>query len=134
MPVGKDVARFVISRFAGLVATLLVTSFVVFGALYLTPGGQLGYLLGGRSATPDQIRQVRQQYHLDQPFWSRFFSYLSDLLHGRLGQSLVFKEGVSGLLAPRIINTVLLVAYASVLIVLVGIALGTLAGLRGGVV
>ena len=129
---GSSLLRFVAGRIVGLLATLLVTSFVVFGALYLTPGGQLGYLLGGRAASAAEIRQVRLQYHLDQPFLSRYFSYIWDLLHGRLGQSLVFKQGVWGLLSARIPNTAALVLYASMLIVVLGIALGTVAGLRGG--
>lgn len=131
-PAAKGVTRFLLGRLTGLFFTLLVTTFIVFGALYITPGSQLGYLLGGRTASPQQIRQVTEQYHLNQPFFARYFGYLGDLLRGQLGQSLVFKDNVSGLLSPRVGTTLLLVLYASMLIVVLGIALGTWAGLAGG--
>ena len=118
----RGLARFLLGRVVGLVVTLMVTSFVVFGALYLTPGSQLGYLLGGRAASPAQIAEVKHQYHLDQPFGSRYVSYLDDLVHGRLGTSLVFKNNVTSLIAPRVGTTATLVVFASVLIVVVGIA------------
>jgi peptide/nickel transport system permease protein len=131
-PAARGVARFLLGRLAGLVITLLVTSFIVFGGLYLTPGSQLGYLLGGRAASPAVIRQVTAQYHLNESFFSRYGNYLNDLIHGHLGQSLVFKDNVSALLSPRVGTTAMLVIYASLLIVVVGIAVGTLAGLKGG--
>lgn len=131
-PAARGLTRFLFGRLAGLVITLLVTSFIVFGALYLAPGSQLGYLLGGRAATPADIARVTAQYHLDQPFVSRYAAYVGDLVHGRLGQSLVFKSPVTGLLSPRISTTVTLVIFASLLIVAVGISLGVWAGLAGG--
>jgi peptide/nickel transport system permease protein len=126
------VLRYAATRIAGLVGTLLVTSFVVFGGLYLSPGGPLNTLLGGRTASPEQVKAVTELYDLDQPFLERYASFLGDLVRGDLGTSLVFRQPVADLLAPRIGVTVVLIVFALVLVVLLGVALGLLGGLRGG--
>lgn len=122
---------FLVRRLAGLLVTLLVTSFVIFGALYIAPGGPLAYLLGGRSVTPKIAASIKHQYHLDDPFLVRYWSWLSGVLHGDMGKSLLFRQDVWSLLAPRIPTTALLIAYASVLIIVGGIAFGMAGGLGG---
>jgi peptide/nickel transport system permease protein len=74
---------------------------------------------------------VRHQYHLDDPFLVRFWDWLVGVLHGNFGTSILYHESVTSLLRPRITTTVLLVAYASLLAVLVGFTLGVLAATRG---
>lgn len=124
--------RYAVTRVLGLLGTLLATSFVIFGGLYLSPGGPLNYLLGGRSASPEQVAAVRKEYNLDQPFFERYAAFLGDLVQGDLGTSLVFRQPVSSLLAPRIGVTLFLIVFALILVLMVGVALGTIGGLRGG--
>jgi peptide/nickel transport system permease protein len=114
-----------------MVLTLLIVSFAVFASLYIAPGSPLSFLLGRRSASPTEIAAVRHRYHLDDPFLVRYWHWLSDLLHGNFGSSIVFREPVTSLLAPRIATTTLLVVYASLLAALAGFALGLLAALKG---
>ncbi|WP_328807758.1 ABC transporter permease [Nonomuraea antri] len=124
--------RFTLKRLAGLGVVLLVASFLVYGLLYLVPGGPMAFLLGNRSGTPEQIAAIRAQYHLDDPFLVRYFAWLRDALTGDFGDSLVYRQQVSALIGSRVSTTILLVIYATVLISLGGIAMGLLAGLRGG--
>ncbi|MFD7297392.1 ABC transporter permease [Streptomyces sp. NPDC059897] len=124
--------RFVLLRLAGLAAVLLVASFLVYGLLYLVPGGPMAFLLGNRTGTPEQIAAIRAQYHLDDPFLVRYVSWLGDALGGDLGRSLVYRQDVTTLLGTRAATTLWLVAYSSLLIVVGGLAAGTLAALRGG--
>ncbi len=56
----------------GLLLVLLVTSFLVFGLLYLAPGSPLAFILGPRGGTPEQIAMVTEQYHLNDPFFARY--------------------------------------------------------------
>ena len=51
-----------------LIVSLLVASFVIFGAIYLAPGNPLAALSGGRTIPPDSLRILEARYHLDQPF------------------------------------------------------------------
>ena len=115
-----------------LVASLLVASFVIFGALYLAPGNPIAALSGGRSLPPSSIRVLEARYHLNQPFLTQYWYWLSNALHGNLGISITLREDVSTLIANRIWTTAGLVLYASLIICVVGIGLGLVAGLRPG--
>jgi len=121
--------RFVVQRVGALVLTLLVASFVIFGALYLAPGDPATLLAGGR-ATPAVLEQIRVQNHLSDPVWARYWDWLTGVLHGDLGQSFVYRQSVTTLLAPRAGTTVFLVVYASIIILGVGVTLGLSAALR----
>jgi peptide/nickel transport system permease protein len=117
-----------------LVASLLVASFVIFAALYAAPGNAVSALSGGRSLPAASMAVLEQRYHLNEPFFVQYWYWLSGALHGNLGISITLRENVSTLIASRIWTTAGLVAYASVLIVIFGIGLGILSGLRRGLV
>ena len=124
--------RFLARRLAMLVASLLVASFVIFAALYAAPGNPISALSGGRSLPASAVAVLEQRYHLNDPFFVQYWYWLSGALHGNLGISITLRENVSTLIASRIWTTAGLVAYASVLIVIFGIGLGILSGLRRG--
>ncbi|WP_328755327.1 ABC transporter permease [Streptomyces sp. NBC_00269] len=123
---------FTVRRLAEMAATLLGASFVIFGAMYLAPGSPASFLLSGRSASPDALRAVNEQYHLDDPFAVRYFRWLGQLLHGDFGRSITYRTDVSRLLADRLPSTLLLVTMALVLVVVIGLALGRIGAVRGG--
>lgn len=124
--------RFLARRVAMLFASLLVASFVIFGAMYVAPGNPVSALTGGRSVPPAAVQTLEHRYHLDQPFFAQYWYWLSNALHGDLGVSITLHENVSTLVAQRAWITFSLVGYASVLIVLIGVGLGIVAGLRPG--
>ena len=124
--------RFLVGRLVALVVTLLVASFVVFGSLFLAPGTPLTFLTHGRSMPPEQIAALKQAYHLDQPFVLQYWSWLSGVLHGDFGTSIVYNQGVLDLVGARAPNTLYLVGCAGVLILVIGLTFGILAGLRPG--
>ena len=126
--------RFLARRLAMLLASLLVASFVIFAALYAAPGNPISALSGGRSLPASSMAVLEQRYHLNDPFFVQYWYWLSGALHGNLGISITLRENVSTLIASRIWTTAGLVAYASVLIVIFGIGLGVVSGLRRGLV
>ena len=124
--------RFLARRLAMLVGSLLVASFVIFGALYLAPGSALAALSGGRALPASSVAILDQRYHLNAPFLEQYGYWLDGVLHGNLGISITLRENVSTLIGNRIWTTAGLVLYASLIICVAGIALGVLAGLRPG--
>ncbi|REK74097.1 ABC transporter permease [Aeromicrobium endophyticum] len=123
---------FVGRRLLGLVVTLLVASVVIFGSLYLSPGDPAALLAGGSTPNPEALAQIRADFHLNDPFWSQYWHWLSGLLQGDLGRSVVFRSDVVDLLASRVVTSLMLVVYAATLIIVIGVGLGSLAALRGG--
>src|SRR6201994_1182448 len=125
--------QFFVRRLVMLVASLLIASFVIFASLYLAPGNPLAALSGGRSLPPSSLRTLEARYHLDKPFLEQYWYWLSNVLHGNLGISITLRENVSTLIASRIWTTAGLVLYSSMLILVFGIGMGLVAGLRPGV-
>jgi len=124
--------RFFARRLVMLLVSLFVASFVIFGALYLAPGNALAALTGGRSVPPASLHVLETRYHLDQPFLSQYWYWLTNALHGDFGVSITLRENVSTLIASRIWTTAGLVLYASLIIVVLGVGLGIVSGLRPG--
>jgi len=117
------------NRLVSFAVTLFVASVVIYGALYLAPGDPATLLAGGH-ATPSVIASIARQEHLNQPFVVRYWDWLAGVLHGNLGESFLYRQPVASLIGGRVLNTVFLVVYASILIIVGGVALGLLAALR----
>jgi len=128
------VGAFLVRRLVGFVLTLFIASFAVFSLMYVAPGSPLSFVLGPRTTSPAQIAAVKARYHFDDPFLVRYWDWLIGVLHGDFGRSIVLNQNVADLITARITTTTLLVAYATVLFVVVGVALGISSALRPGVV
>ncbi len=124
--------RFAVRRLAEMAATLLGASFVIFGAMYLAPGNPASFLLSGRSASPEALKAINDQYHLNDPFAVQYLRWLGQVLHGDFGRSIEYRTDVSTLLGDRLPSTLLLVAMALLLVVTLGLLLGWIGAVRGG--
>src|SRR5919204_5889739 len=124
--------RFAIRRLVMLIVTLLVSSFVVFSALYISPGSPLSTLSGGRTLPPAAVAVLEHRYHLNDPFFVRYWHWLTAALHGSLGDSIALRESVSSVIGQHVAVTAELVLFAALIVVAVGIGLGLLAGLKRG--
>jgi len=113
-----------------LVVTLLAVSALVF-ALTEAPGDPAKRTLGA-GATPTQLALFRHEYGLDKPFLTRYADWLGNAVQGDLGRTYVTNVPVWSVIRPRLTRSLPLVAMAWLLMALVGIPLGLLAGLRGG--
>ncbi|MET9242452.1 ABC transporter permease [Nonomuraea sp. NPDC003709] len=127
-------AAYLLRRAIMLVATLLVSSFVVFAGLSVAPGNPLATLAGGRSLPPESVRVLVERYHLDEPFLVQYANWLGNAVRGDLGVSIVLRQDVSDLIAARAGTTVALILYAAVIVLIAGVAFGLLAALRPGIV
>ena len=121
-------------RLLGLLATLLVASFVVYTSIYLSPGSPESVLFGGRQPSPELLAAARAHLGLDEPFLVRYFHWLREVLGGDLGTSLISQQPVTEKLGHPLEVTVLLVLYAAAIVVVVGLGLGLLAALNPGTV
>jgi peptide/nickel transport system permease protein len=108
------VARLIAQRFILALFTLLLVSFLIFAVLEILPGDVATRILG-RDATPETIAVLRERMHLDDTALVRYVRWLSGVLRGDFGQSLVSARMVTEVLGPRVLNTVFLSVYAFIL-------------------
>jgi peptide/nickel transport system permease protein len=127
-------ALFLVRRLGGLAVTLLLASVLIFGSTYLAPGSPENVLFGNRTPTPAARAAVRHQLHLDDPLPVRYWDWLTGALHGDLGRSMVTNQPVADRVGAGLATTVTLVAMAALMIAVLGLALGTAAALKPGLV
>lgn len=119
-------------RFASSLLTLLLVSLVVFTIAQLLPGDAAQEALG-QSATAEQVAALRHEMGLDRPAHERYASWLSGMVSGDPGQSLVANLPVSEVISSRLPNSLLLAALSALVAVPVALAIGIGSAMnRGG--
>jgi peptide/nickel transport system permease protein len=108
------VLRLIAGRVAMSLLTLLLVSAIIFFLVEVLPGDVASRILG-RDATPESLAMLREKLHLNDPALGRYLAWLGNLLQGDFGASLVSGRRVATVLEPRIVNTVLLSAFAFLL-------------------
>src|SRR5581483_1820924 len=120
--------RFVVRRLVVTVPMVLVVVSITWGLIRLAPGN---FYTGEKPIPPAIVKNLREKYGLDRPWYVQYGKMLSNTLHGDFGSSLKYPgQTVNSILksAVPVSATVGLLAYALALIV--GTTSGILAALR----
>lgn len=123
--------RLVLTRLGLAALSLLAVSVIIFWCVEFLPGDAAERVLG-RNATPESLALLRAKLHLDLSGGERYLRWLTALLSGDLGTSLVADRPVGSYIASRILNTALLSGIALLLYIPVSIALGVTTALYRG--
>ena len=124
-------ARFIVRRLMLLVPILLGLSLLVFLWIRALPAGPAQSLLGER-ATPETIRQIEEQYGLNEPIYVQYWSYLKTVGTGDLGTTIRTRRPVTDELRERFPATIELTFAALLFATLLGVPLGFVAAKRYG--
>ncbi|EGO1679198.1 glutathione ABC transporter permease GsiC [Salmonella enterica] len=115
--------NYVLKRLLGLIPTLLIVAVLVFLFVHLLPGDP-ARLIAGPEADAQVIALVRQQLGLDQPLHVQFWRYITHVLQGDFGTSMVSRRPVSEEIARRFLPTLWLTITSMIWAVLFGMAIG----------
>src|SRR6185312_7298951 len=122
-------ARLVARRVALGLLTLLAVSIVVFLATQAPPGNAARAVLG-KEATPQAVAVLSHQLHLDQSLVVQYWHWLSGLVSGSFGNSLVSHESVGTLLHTRVLNSAFLILVAGLIAIPTALLIGVLSAVR----
>lgn len=114
----------------GTLGFVVVVNFFLFRVLPGDPAK--AFAPRGRNADGERLAQIRRDFGTDRPWHEQFWSYLSGLARGDLGESWSLKQPVLSAIAERVWPTILLSGTAVVLAAGVGAWLGARAGWRHG--
>ncbi|MFT6590410.1 MAG: peptide/nickel transport system permease protein [Rhodoferax sp.] len=126
----KHMLAFIVRRLAQAVLVMVTVAFIAF-MLFQYVGDPVVFLLG-QDATPAQMRQLRSDLGLDQPFFVQFGHFLVNAMQGEFGLSLRQGAKVSRLISERFPATLELALVAALLALFLGIPMGVYAALRRG--
>lgn len=121
-------AKYIGGRIAVGLATLLVVTVLVFGAMHFIPGSYADIVLGP-FASPQARAQLTSDYGLDQPLPIQYLRWLRHAATGDLGSSLGTDESVVDQLGRRLPVTLEITLLALLITVVVGVPLALVAGM-----
>ncbi|MDD3784256.1 MAG: ABC transporter permease [Hydrogenophaga sp.] len=121
---------FILRRLVQAVVVMVSVAAIAF-LLFQYVGDPVVFLLG-QDATPEQIRELRADLGLDQPFFVQFWHFLANAAQGEFGLSLRQGAKVSRLIAERFPATLELSLVAAAMALLIGVPMGVYAALRRG--
>ena len=122
-------SRFLIVRALTLAAGLILASLIIFAALRLLPG-DVAQVIGGTTASPGRIAELREELGLDRPVPVQYLDWLGGIFTGHLGDSAVTGTPISAEIAQKAQVTVPLTLYSLLVALLVALPFGVLAAYR----
>lgn len=126
------VARLILMRLTVAVPLLLIISFGIFSLVHLAPGDPVRALLGTRPSDPETLENLRERYHLNDPFIVQYGKWLGQVAQGDLGRSISGNRLVLSSIKERAGVTIYLCLISTVIVLVAGILLGMLAAFRRG--
>jgi peptide/nickel transport system permease protein len=114
----------------GLLVLWLV-SFAVFSLVRILPGDAVLMQLDAAAApTPEMLARARHELGLDRPFLEQYRTWMSGVVRGDLGRSLITRRPVTQELVKRISLTSHLAVMSMIIALLIALPIGVLAAVR----
>ncbi|MGI8433185.1 MAG: ABC transporter permease [Nocardioidaceae bacterium] len=113
----------------GTLAFIVVVNFFLFRVINQHPERTLAR---GRATTPEQVQAIVDKYGLDDPLPQQFLVYLKNIATLDFGTSYEYSQSVRGLMLDRLWPTVVLVGTSTLLSIVIGLWIGTVAAWNRG--
>jgi peptide/nickel transport system permease protein len=123
-------ARFLLSRGAQALVSILGVSTIIFVVMHLS--GDPTLLLVPEGASREDVALLRHQLGFDRPLAVQYADYLAGLARGDLGTSLVQRVSVASIVAARLPYTLLLAGGALVVALGIGLPIGVITAVWRG--
>lgn len=126
----NNIIKLILTKLGTLLATLVIMSFIIFLLVEIMPG-DVAQMILGQSATEQSLAALREARGLNDPLLVRYWSWISKVLKGDLGESLYMKGiAINTILWRRVGYSLVLALAAFLLFVPLSIFFGVLAGVR----
>lgn len=123
--------RYLLNRLLLLVPTFLLVMVIIFLLVRLLPGDPAIALLGDK-ASDAELAAFRERLGLNAPLATQFMLFVSSVLSGNLGTSLMLRAPVWDVILSRLPATIFLTVYSVSLAVLIAGPLAFVAALNRG--
>ncbi len=124
--------RFVLTRIALVIPTFIGITLLAFAMIRLVPGDPIELLVGERGLDPARHAALRAELGLDKPLLEQYAIYMSGVLRGDLGKSIVTKQPVVNEFFTLFPATIELSVCAMIFAIVLGLPAGIIAGVRRG--
>ena len=120
---------FILRRLINLLPVLAGISLAAFVMMYVLPGDPAA-VLAPQSADARVLAETRARYHLDEPVYLQYLSFLGRAARGDLGTSVRSEQPVTSILFDRFWPTLQLAVGALLFAIALGVTAGVLSAAR----
>lgn len=122
--------KYTLKRLILILPVCLGIAFIIFSIMNLTPGDPARIILG-QSATAEAVAELREELHLNDPFFKRFFDYIVNIVtKGDFGNSYRTSKPVFDDIFNRFPVSLKLALCGMISSCIFGIPLGILAAVK----
>lgn len=120
--------QYILNRFLAMLVVLWIITTATFVLMHAVPGGPF---TAEKSLPASVLKNVNERYHLNDPLWKQYESYLTNVAHGDLGPSFKYEDrSVNDIIAEGFPVSAELGTIAVVIALVLGIPAGVIAALR----
>ncbi len=116
-------------RLLHTVPVLVGITLASFVLIHLVPGDPIRIMLGGK-ATKEHVAEVSHTLKLDRPLPVQYATFVGGATHGDFGESIILQRPVSQIVSERIGPSIFLLAYATLIGIVLALPLGIVSALR----
>lgn len=120
---------YIIRRLLQTVVVLLGVTMLVFSLMHITPGDP-AQIIAGEGVPEETLERIREKLGLNEPLHVQYFTYLSNVVQGDLGDSIRNNRPVIEEIEARFWITVELAFYSVILAVFLGLIAGIVSAIR----
>lgn len=122
---------YILRRVLQVIPVFFGATLLIYFMVFAMPGDPILALFGDRTPNPALLEQIRDQYHLNDPFIVQYFYYITGVFQGDFGLSFS-GQPVNEVLARTFPVTLRLAVMAIAIELVLAISIGTISGLRKG--
>jgi peptide/nickel transport system permease protein len=130
-----DMTGYIVRRLIIALIVLILVSMLVFTILRFLPGDPIFLYIQENifeSLTPEVMHELRVQYGLDKSLPEQYFVWITGILHGDFGKSILYRMSVLKMISQALPVTISLSIPALFISAILGISFGTISALRRG--
>ena len=131
MRTSSRIARLFIENILKMVLLLFAVSIIAFVLVNYSPVDPVQqYVIGVGGVSPEQRLQLEEYWGVNDPPVERYMNWLSALMHGDFGTSLLYRRPVIDIIGERFVNSFALMLCAWLFSGIIGFILGCVMGMK----
>lgn len=131
MRTSSRIVRLFIENILKMVLLLFAVSIIAFILVNFSPVDPVQqYVIGVGGVSPEQRLQLEEYWGVNDPPVERYMNWLSALMHGDFGTSLLYRRPVIDIIGERFVNSFALMLCAWLFSGIIGFILGCVMGMK----
>lgn len=133
-PMGKSAATYFIYEGLRMASLLVAISFISFMLMKNSPIDPVQAYIGADmlQVGPEQREKIAAYWGLNEPLLTQYTNWVSALMHGDLGTSMIYRQPVADVIGERFTSSLALMTVAWLLSGIIGFILGVVSAMKQG--